>query len=194
MPRTIVIIQGHPDPAGGRLCHALADAYAEGARAAGHAVSRIDIAQLDIPPVRNKDDFEHAPLPESLRGAADALRAANHIVLVFPLWLGTMPALVKAFLEQVMRPGVAFEYQGKNFPKKLLKGRSARVVVTMGMPALAYRWFYFAHGVTGLKRNILKFVGISPVRETFYGMVEAAGPEGVKRWLAEMRALGGKAI
>lgn len=194
MPRNILIIQGHPDPAGGRLCHALADAYAEGARAAGHAVSQLRLAELDIPPVRNKDEFEHAGLPESLKGAAAALTAANHVVLVFPLWLGTMPALVKAFMEQIMRPGVAFEYQAKGFPKKLLKGRSARVVVTMGMPALAYRWFYFAHGVTGLKRNILKFVGISPVRETFYGMVEAAGPEGVKRWLDEMRTLGRKAI
>jgi putative NADPH-quinone reductase len=194
MSSNILIIQGHPDPAGGRLCHALADAYAEGARQAGHEVSQIRLAGIDIPPLRNKDEFEHGMLPDSLKDAAAALTAANHIVLVFPLWLGTMPALVKAFLEQVMRPGVAFEYQPKGFPKKLLKGRSARVVVTMGMPAFAYRWFYFAHGVTGLKRNILKFVGISPVRETFYGMVEAAGPEGVKRWLEEMRALGGKAM
>ena len=49
MPKTVAILQGHPDPAGGHLCHALADAYAEGAAAAGHRVLRVEIAQLDVP-------------------------------------------------------------------------------------------------------------------------------------------------
>lgn len=191
MPRNILIIQGHPDPAGGHLCHALADAYAQGARDAGHPVARIEIAGTDFPWLRTQEEFERGPLPESLKAAAEAITAAEHIVLIFPLWLGTMPAIVKAFLEQVMRPGVAFEYQARGFPKKLLKGRSARVVVTMGMPPLFFRWFYFAHGIAGLKRNILSFVGLGPVRQTFYGM---GGAKGAGRWLDEMRALGKKAV
>ena len=58
------------------------------------------------------------------------------MLLIFPLWLGTAPALVKAFLEQVMCPGVAFSYQ-KHGAKKLLAGRSAHLVVTMGNAGLA---------------------------------------------------------
>lgn len=192
MPKSVAIIQGHPDPAGGHLCHALADAYADGAIAAGHRVSRVDIAQIAFPMLRSRQEFESGQLPPSLIPARDAIVSADHIMLVFPLWLGTMPALVKAFLEQVMRPGVAFTYQAKGLPKKLLAGRSAHVVVTMGMPGLAFSWFYLAHGIRGLKRNILGFVGIGPVRETFLGMAENADDARRKRWLKQMGEAGRK--
>jgi putative NADPH-quinone reductase len=84
-----------------------------------------------------------------------AIVSAQHLVIVFPLWHGTMPALLKAFLEQVMRPGVALEYRKHGFSRGLLAGRSVRLVVTMGMPALIYRWYFRAHGVRGLERSIL---------------------------------------
>jgi putative NADPH-quinone reductase len=140
MPRRIAVIQGHPDRDEQRLCRALALSYAEGALAAGHGVTRIDLAALSFPLLQSEAEFEHGSVPEALAPAQRAIIAAEHIVLVFPLWLGTMPALVKAFLEQVMRPGTAFAYQTNGFPKMLLRGRSARLVVTMGMPVLAYRW------------------------------------------------------
>lgn len=192
MPHRVVVIQGHPDPAGHHLCHGLADAYAEGATAAGNAVSRIDLAKLDIPVLRSQAEFESGTLPASLNAARDAIVAADHIVLVFPLWLGTMPALVKAFLEQVMRPGIAFAYQTKGLPRKLLRGRSARIVVTMGMPALAYRWFFFAHAMRALNRNVLGFVGISPIRTSLFGMVENASEKKRQGWIGQMRALGAR--
>lgn len=94
--------------------------------------------------------------------------------MIFPLWHGTMPALLKAFIEQVMRPGVALEYRKRGFPKGLLAGRSARLVVTMGMPALIYRWYFRAHGVHGLERSVLRFAGMTPVRKILLGMVDAA--------------------
>jgi FMN-dependent NADH-azoreductase len=109
----------------------------EGARSANHHVSRIDIAALDFPFLRTMEEFQNGKVPTSLEEAAHAIRDADHIVFIFPLWLVTMPALLKAFLEQLMRPGIAFAYPeaGKTgSAKTLLKGRSARVVVTMGMP------------------------------------------------------------
>lgn len=191
MPKTVAILQGHPDPAGSHLCHALADAYAEGAAAAGHRVLRVEIARIDVPVLRDQRAFETGELPASLAEAKDAVIAADHVVLVFPLWLGTMPALVKAFLEQVMRPGVAFAYE-KTGIRKLLTGRSAHIVVTMGMPTLAYRLFFLSHGVAGLRRNIFKFVGFSPVRATMFGMVMAASERTRDGWLARMRRDGGR--
>ena len=79
---------------------------------------------------------------------------------IYPLWLGTMPAALKALLEQSLRPDFAMDYTGR-WPAGRLKGRSARVVVTMGMPELAYRWWFGAHSLKSLERNVLKFVGIS---------------------------------
>ena len=193
MSRRVLIIVGHPDPHPDRLCRRLAEAYAEGAGAAGHKLRRIDLATLDFPMLRTNDEFQHGPVPESLKPAADAIAWAEHIVFVFPLWLGTMPSLLKAFLEQTMRPGIAFAYpqsKGGGFAKTLLKGRSARLVVTMGMPAFFYRFWYLGHGVSGMRRNILNFVGIKPVRETLFGAVEAANPARRKRWIERMRRLG----
>ena len=63
-------------------------------------------------------------------------------------------------------PGFAFAYRPSGFPQKNLGGRSARIVVTMGMPAFVYRWYFRAHAVKNLKRNILGFVGYAPVRDT----------------------------
>jgi len=103
------------------------------------------------------------------------------------------------FLEQVTRPGFAFKgdaaERGSNpFMFKGLKGRSARIVVTMGMPALVYRWYFRARGVGLLKRNILGFVGISPVRDTLVGMVDKLGEAGVRKWQDKLRALGARAV
>jgi putative NADPH-quinone reductase len=115
---------------------------------------------------------------------------AEHIVIFFPLWLGDMPAVLKAFFEQALRPGFAI---GKATPgrmwKRLLSGRSARLVVTMGMPAFFYRLYYRAHSLKSLKRNILEFCGISPVRTTIIGMIEGAN-RARQGWLAKISILG----
>lgn len=193
VPRTIAIIQGHPDPSGRRLCHALADAYADGAAQAGHKVLRIDVARLDFPLLKSKEEFEKGALPSSLAAARDAITAADHLVTLFPLWLGAQPAILKGFLEQVARPGVAFAYQDKAMPKKLWAGKSARLVVTMGMPGVIYRLFYRSHGLKALRRNVFEFVGIKPVRESVLGMVEGQKPARIQAWLDEMRRLGAQA-
>ena len=191
----ILIIQGHPDPKGGHFGHALAQAYADGAAEAGHALRRIELAQLDFPLLRSADDWEHGALPAMLQPAQDDIAWAQHLLLCFPLWLGDMPALLKGFLEQVARPGFAFARgaDGTGFGRKGLGGRSARVVVTMGMPAMIYRYYFRAHAVRALERNVLGFVGIAPVHETLVGMVEGLGADGRARWLDKLRRLGRKA-
>jgi putative NADPH-quinone reductase len=192
MTSKITIIQGHPDSSRQHLCHALADAYADAAAQAGHSVTRIEIADIEFPLLRTPEGFNSGTPPASLKPAVDAIVAADHIVLIFPLWLGTMPALVKGFLEQVMRPGVAFSYE-KFGAKKLLAGRSAHIVVTMGMPAWLYQTFFCSHGIRGLRRSVFKFAGFSPVRTTMLGMIEKASDAAKSRWLDIMRKNGTKA-
>ncbi len=188
----LVIIQGHPDPAGGHLCHALADAYAHGAEQAGHTVTCIEVADLVFPWLRTKQDFETGQLPEALRSAQQAIGAADHLCIVYPLWLGTLPAILKAFLEQVFRPGFAFS-MGERTWRRPLKGKSARIVVTMGMPVLIYRWYFGAHGLKSLERSILGFCGIGPCYETLFGMVETANTAKRARWIEAMRKFGAAA-
>ncbi len=191
MTKRVLLIQGHPDTGHRHLGHALADAYAEGAIGAGHELKRIDVASLDFPLLRSAEDWEHGALPPTLADAQAAIGWCEHMVLFFPLWLGDMPAMLKGFLEQVARPGFAFRPDAKNpFGAKGLTGRSARVVVTMGMPALVYRWIYRAHSVRSLERNVLGFVGIAPVHETLIGSTGNLQPEDAKKWRVAMRKLG----
>lgn len=192
--RRILLIEGHPDAGADRLNRLLADAYAEGATQAGHTVHRIRVAELDFPLLRSTAEWENGELPAGLQAAQADIAWCQHMVLFFPLWLGDMPALLKGFLEQVARPGFAFHRDEKNpFGKKALGGRSARVVVTMGMPALLYRWYFRAHSVKALERNVLGFVGIAPVHETLIGMVGQLGEAGVAKWQGKLRRLGQQA-
>lgn len=120
------------------------------------------------------------------------IRTSDHLVIIYPLWLGTLPAVLKAFLEQVFRYDFAFEPAAKGKFLKKLTGRSARVVITMGMPALAYRFFFGAHSLKSLERNILRFAGIAPVRESLFGMVENVNDATRRKWLKQMQALGAR--
>jgi putative NADPH-quinone reductase len=191
MTRRILILHGHPDTKHPHLCHALAESYAAGAESAGHAVRRIDIGTLDFPLLRSKAEWDEGALPAGLAAAQADIAWAEHLVLLFPLWLGGMPALVKGFLEQVARPGFALSrFTEGRMPKKLLAGRSARIVVTMGMPALVYRWYFRAHSLKALERNILGFVGIAPIHETLVGSVESLDDKQRAHWSARLRRLG----
>ncbi len=193
-PRRILLIEGHPDATSHHLNRVLADAYAEGAKAGGHELRRVAVGALDFPLLKSADEWNHGNLPPTLQASQDAIAWAQHVVLFFPLWLGDMPAVLKGFLEQVARPGFAVGPEGpKPFGHKPLSGRSARVVVTMGMPALAYRWYFRAHSLKALERNILGFIGFAPIHETLVGSVEQLGQAGVARWLAKLRKLGREA-
>ena len=187
--KRICMIQGHPTPGGGHFCHALADAYAEGAAAAGHQVRTIPVAEIDFPLLRSKHDWDNGETPPAIAAAQQTISWAEHLVVIHPLWVGMMPALLKGFIEQTFRPGFAMRPSAAGVWTKLLTGRSARVVVTMGMPALVYRWYFGAHALKSLIQN-LALVGIKPCRHTLIGMIEGMTNEKRCTWLEHLRELG----
>lgn len=183
----ILVIDGHPDP-GRTLIHALANAYAEGARAAGHDTRLLRLADIEYPLVRSAADFARAPESAAILAAREDLIWAEHIVLSFPLWLGSAPALVRGFFEQVARAEFLANVNERGFTGRL-KGKTARLIVTMGMPALIYRLWFGAHGTRSIARSILWFAGVWPVRFTLIGRVEAAAAVQQQR-IDAMRRLG----
>lgn len=189
--KRILLIQGHPDATRQHLGHSLEEAYADGAAAADHAVRRVVVANLDFPVLRSQETWERGRLPAALQGPQADIGWAEHLVLFFPLWMGDMPALTKAFLEQVLRPGFALHPEpGSPLGRKALTGRSARVVVTMAMPAMVYKWYFRAHSVKSLERNILGSCGIAPVHETLIGRVGELDYEAGEKHLERLQALG----
>ena len=175
MKKRILIIDGHPDSNQARYVHALAHAYQQGAESAGHEVRTIAVGALEFPLLRTSEEFQSQAPPDVIRECQQNLAWANHWLILYPLWLGSMPAALKAFFEQTLRPGFAFAAAAKGrLPRKLLRGKSARIVVTMGMPAFFYRWYFRAHSLKSLERNVLAFCGIAPVHASIVGTVEVS--------------------
>lgn len=181
MNKRIALIQGHPDPSAAHLLDALATAYAQGASRAGHVVTELDVATMMFPVLRTADEWENGTPCPAIAAAQSTIRAAQHLAIFYPLWMGDMPALLKAFFEQTFRPGMR------------LDGKSARVVVTMGMPSMLYRSYFGARTLKSLERELLAFVGVKSVHHTLYGSVENAKERKREHWFESMRELGAKA-
>lgn len=187
--KQILVINGNPDPAPERLSSALATAYQEGAEGKDCKVRRLDVGGLDIPVLRKAADFLTQATDRATTEAQEAFLAANHIVLIYPIWLGSPPALLKAFMEQLSRSEFLLKKKGDGFPAGGLKGRSARVIVTMGMPTLLYRTWFGAHGVKAFNQAILGMAGLSPIRTSYFGAAAIAPPRS-GQLVEKVRAMG----
>lgn len=190
--KNIVIIQGHPDPDVNRFCHALAAAYFKGAESSGHSVKEIYIAQVEFPMLRTQAEFIQGEVPEAIKQAQHLIQSAEHLVIIYPLWLGTMPAYLKAFLEQVFRPGFStIKATTSEKPwERLITEKTAHIVITMGMSDIIYRSYFLGHGVKSVEGNILAFFGINTIQETLIGEVESITDTERKQWLAKMELTG----
>lgn len=189
--KNILLLDGHPDPSDARLVHALVNAYRQGAEQARHQVQVVRLADLTFPLLRSQADYEKEEPVEAVRQVQHLMEWATHVVIFYPLWLGSMPAMLKALLEQTMRPGFAFSTRKLGrWRVKYMGDKSARIVVTMGMPALLYRWYFRAHSLRSLQRNILRFVGFRRVRSTIIGSVGSLTREQREAWLQNLNDMG----
>jgi putative NADPH-quinone reductase len=192
MPKSVLIVLGHP--AQDSLCAALAQAYADGARQAGHAVELLRLADLRFDPVLHEGYKVVQPLEPDLLRAQEAIRRAAHLVFVYPTWWGGMPALMKGFFDRAFLPGYAFKYRaGSPWWDRLLAGRSADVITTMDTPPWFFRLVYGSPGHRQMVRTILHFSGIRPVRLTAIGRVKDTPPAWKAKWIERVRRLGEQA-
>ena len=187
--KRILVINGHPDPAATHLCAALAEAYGRGARAAGFEVSRLDVGALDFPLIRSLEDYKSGTVTEDMARAQEAVKHAQHLVFVFPIWFGSPPALLKGFFEQLLRYGFSWS-SPQVAMSSVLTGKSARLIVTMGMPTPVFRFLLGGHGLAGLEKGLFLVTGVNPVRHTRCGDAQADAPQTKARWLALAEDLG----
>ncbi len=187
-PKKVLVILGHPQR--DSFCGALAQAYVTSARTAGCEVQELYLGELQFDPILWHGYHSIQPLEPDLVKAQDAIAWANHLVFIYPNWWGTMPALLKGFIDRVFLPGFAFKYrQDSPFWDRLLAGRSAHLIVTMDTPPLYYRWFFKMPGHEQMRRTILEFSGIKPVQITEFGSVRHASPKQRQKWLAKIQTL-----
>jgi putative NADPH-quinone reductase len=168
-------------------------AYGEAASAGGADVRYVRLANLEFSLLRSVAEFEVVPDDAAIIGVRSAIEWANHLVFVFPLWLGSAPAKLRGLLEQVARGGFTAQIGVKGWEPRL-RGKSARLIVTMGMPAFAYRLVFGGHGVKSIRKGILGFAGVAPVRVTLLGGVDKGSKNLGQKYLDRVRALGRRCI
>lgn len=185
----ITIIVGHSQRQ--TLCEALGEAYRRGAQGAGHEVTMFVLSEMRFDPILHEGYRSEQPLEPDLQRAYDALVASDHWVIVFPLWLGDMPAILKGFLERVLQPDMIRRRGTEHAMNwRIFENKSARLIMTMKMPVSIYRFWYRPHALRLFRKNILNFIGVAPVRETLFGMVTDVSHEKRAEWLKEVETLG----
>lgn len=191
MEKRILIINGHP--ADESLCKSLTESYARGAISAGAQCKILHLGKLTFDPILHQGYNQRTELEPCLLEAQKDILWANHLVFVYPVWWGTYPALLKGFFDRVFLPGFAFKYRENSLLwDKFLKGKSARLIVTMDSPPWYNRLVYRNASQVSLRRALLQFCGISPVKSSVFGPVKSSTPSQRHRWLTIVERLGGK--
>ncbi len=191
--KKILIINGHPDKKSFNF--GLSEAYKTGALRSGAKVEEINICDLIFNPNLQYGYREPTELESDLIESQKLIKWADHLVWVYPVWWGSVPAIMKGFIDRVFIPGFAFKKRD-NSPwwDRYLKGKSARLVCTMDQPSWYYKFIYKSPSHNAMKRATMKFVGVKKVKITAIGPIRMSTQRFRSDWLSKVEALGERTI
>lgn len=188
----VLVICGHP--ASDSFVAALCREYAEGARGGGHEVRQLMLGEIAFDPVL-RSRRQEMPLEPDLLAAQESIKWCEHLIIGYPTWWGSMPALLKGFIDRTIQPGFGYKYrQGSPFWDRLLAGRSARILVTMDAPSIYDLIVYWTSSRRTMTHPILRFCGFKPVRASTFSRVRFSTAERRSKWLSSVRQLGARAV
>ena len=187
--KKVLVINGHPDIES--YNYALSKAYQDGLNDSEAKVESINIADLDFNPNLKYGYRKISELEPDLLDAIDKIKQADHLVWVLPMWWYGMPALMKGFIDRIFLPGFFFKYQkGNPFPKKLLKGKTARLIITADTVRWYDRWFMGSPLINQFKKGTLEFCGVKPVKVTYIAPIKDSSDAFRVKWLEKVKKLG----
>lgn len=185
----ILIINGHPDKES--YCFALAESYKKGAIKSGAEVKEIVLADLDFSTNLQFGYRKRTELEPCLQVSWEKIQWADHLVWIYPVWWGSIPALLKGFIDRVFLPGFVFKKRENSlWWDKLLTGKSARIITTLDQPAWYYWLVYKQPSTNAMKKLTLEFCGVKPVRVTTIGPIRLSKDDYRNKWLAKIENLG----
>ena len=188
MSKKVLVLSANPkkDSFAGHL----ADSYVASA-SKNFDVQLFKLADMAFDPNLSEGFEDGQFLEKPLVLFQEALKWCDHLVIITPIWWGTLPAKLKGLIDRTFLPGFAFQYEeGKAFPKKLLPGKTARIVMTMDTPPWYYRWVQRAPAVHQLNITTLKFVGFTSVKSMMVGPVISSTELARNQWIASVSRLG----
>ena len=189
--KNVLIIQGHPVK--DTFSEHLKDAYKKGAESVKAEVKILQLSDLDFDLNFSEGYRGDQELEPDLVKAQELISWADHIVFIYPNWWSTFPALLKGFIDRTFLPGFAFKYRKDSLLwDKLLTGKTARIIVSMDSPIWYYKWFTKAPGHHAMKKGVLEFCGVKPVRITSLGPIKKSTESQRNKWLKKVESFGKK--
>ncbi|AUC77088.1 NAD(P)H-dependent oxidoreductase [Olleya sp. Bg11-27] len=187
--KQVLIINGHPDKQS--FNYALSEAYIKGANKIDSLLTQINIAELEFNPNLKFGYRKKMELEPDLIDAIEKIKKADHIVWIFPMWWYGYPALMKGFIDRTFLPGITYQpIEGKPLPAKLLKGKSARLIITADTP----KWFDVLimkrPAINQFKKGTLQFCGINPIKVTYIATIKNSNSNFREKWLEKIALLG----
>lgn len=186
----ISLILGHPR--GESFNAAIARTAFDTLAALGHDVRFHDLYAESFDPLITAEELRRdAVLPPLVREHCDEIAAAEGIVIVHPNWWGQPPAVLKGWIDRVIRAGIAYRFmdgdQGEGIPEGLLKIQAALVINTTDTPAGREQAAFGDPLEVLWKKCVFDFCGVSNVTRKTYGVVVTSNPAQRARWLAEVQ-------
>lgn len=187
--KQILIINGHPNPSS--LCNSLANEYENSVRRNPEfKVERLNLSDLQFDPIMRFGYQTKQDLEPALITAQNLIKSADHLVFVYPNWWGSMPALLKGFIDRVFLPGFAFKYRDNPIPEKLLKSKTSELFVTLDTPIWYFKFIMNSRGTKIMVRSILEFCGIQNKRVTYFSPIRGSTEDQRKKYLEKAKLLG----
>ncbi|MGB3589473.1 MAG: NAD(P)H-dependent oxidoreductase [Tunicatimonas sp.] len=187
--KKILIINGHPDQES--FSYGISEAYKAGAESSSAEVKEIRIRELEFNPNLQFGYRKRTELEPDLLRAQEWIKWADHLVWVYPVWWGSVPAIMKGFIDRVFLPGFAFKKrEGSVWWDKFLGGKTARLICTLDQPAWYYRIVYRSPSHYAMKKLTMQFVGVKKVRITTIGPIRLSKDTFRNKWLRKIEALG----
>lgn len=187
--KKILIIVGHPDTESFNF--GLAAAYKKGAISSGSQVKEIIIRDLTFNTNLQFGYRKRTELEPDLLDAQEKIKWADHLVWIYPVWWGSLPAILKGFIDRTFLPGFAFQKRENSvWWDKLLTNKSARIISTLDQPAWYYWLIYKQPSHNAMKKLTLEFCGIKPVKVTTIGPLRLSKESYRQNWLKKIERLG----
>lgn len=155
----IFLLLGHPDTTSynGFIANSLEIAL----KKAGHEVRRQNIGDLKFDPILHHGYKRIQTTEPDIKKTQDNILWCNDWIILYPLWFGNVPALLKGLFDRTMLPGFAFHYHpdGKGWDKKLT-GRTTHLISTCNAPSIFTRWIFGNSDFKVLQKGLFEFCGM----------------------------------
>lgn len=182
----ISVILAHPDP--NSFNHAIAQTAVEAIKANGHDVFFHDLYQEKFDPLLHAAEIaEDTKLPAKIKKHCEEIAAADGIVIVHPNWWGQPPAILKGWVDRVIRPSVAYEFlegdSGEGVPKGLLKAKAALIFNTSNTETQREN-NVFGDPLETIWRNcIFDLCGVTNFHRRMFNVIVTSSEAQRKKWL-----------